>query len=293
MSYSISAENCVSFYPFTSNYDNYATTPEGVTDFLENINMTLIPTDEFSNSLGVLTTSDNSFKIPSLTFSENGINISFWYKLNDLNGVSGFSRIAFDFSPFCVFLYPGGDISTTQGGLYLYYTNAGQIGPFYYVQDTNWHFYSFNFKNENNVTSIDIIVDGVVVATSPDDYVSLQQTNNYVGAKMFDGVPNFSMNNFMIFNRSLTDEELNILYEHPTDFTLDYSYSINNQTNLTNFLSSNVAYEATLNSNINIDFDYMLLNGTSQLKYICSDGTHDILKSQPPATPAPPAPPSM
>lgn len=278
MSYKISSQSCLYFYPFTSDYNNYATSPEGINDSLENIEMTLTPTTEFGQSLGSSAPNTNAsiLKIPNFTFNDNGANISFWYKLNNLS-VVGNARIGFDFgNEFCVYM-PGG---IHDYGIFLYNTSLiNQIGPFYSLGDTNWHFFSFNFKDVDGVKQLDIIVDGEIVTTS-NTYVYNYNENNCVGGVFPDSCPNFSMNNFMVFNRSLTTEELQILQLHPTDFTLDYSYTINNQSDLTNFLNTSGVPEAFIKSNINVETNYTMINGTDEIKCILSEGKYSIIKTQ-------------
>jgi uncharacterized protein YjbI with pentapeptide repeats len=219
--YNINNDNIKMYYPFDTNKLNY-TTGVGVDNTQVNSNIPiLISTSTTKLTSGSLSFIGNaSIQLPGLQFTNNGITIAFWIKFNEIPNNSTI-------------------LSLTQGvflhikinAKYLGYSITNSLGAnvtantSYMFNDTNWHHVCFTFTPAG-VFSIYVDFVKYSIASSVYPTTTTNLIFNYINKLMpneqyFNG----NMNQFIIYNRVLTETEISYLYNFPANITITSSPS--------------------------------------------------------------------
>lgn len=230
-SYPVSKEQLLCYYKFDADYLNYATSSTGVSDAsASGVSIT-------ANALLLPGTSTQSFKLPTIKFGAFGLTIAFWMKCATIP--TNWARI-FDFAT-------TPDIYSRTNNFYMGFPTTGamqikfnmtSLGTTsdvfdlkYTLADTNWHHYVLSISN---IGTVAFYVDGSLI---PDIYYNVYPTlapfiTNYIGKSPVstDGYLNASFNQFYVFNRVITANEITMLSDSrlsivPVTTVLQESYT--------------------------------------------------------------------
>ena len=219
--YNINNANLLYYYPFDSNYLNYQ--PGFV--IADTISVTNVSIASSTTKLGngsIYFSGANStnqlVQLPSTTLSTNGVTIAFWAKITLQIGVS--PQFIFDFASGGAVNTVGMWLTGTGGFLLMLYNPSSGTGNSYGLNYTlaaaNWHQYCVSAP-ASGVWSF--YVDGVQISgVSITAYPTLSaMTTPYIGANHL-GNANISgyMNQFLVFNRVLTANEISTIASVPS-----------------------------------------------------------------------------
>ena len=217
--YNINSSNLLYYYPFDSNYADYASGVGVINATTTNVTISTANTKLtsgsvlFPGSTGI----NQKVQIPSTTLTTNGVTIAFWAKITLQSGVS--PQFIFNFAS-------GGAVNTVgmwltgTGGFQLMLYNASSVGNSYGLNytlaDANWHHYCVTASSTAGVWSF--YVDGVSIAISITSYpTTAAMTTSYIGANNLGNANiNGNMNQFLVFNRVITATELSYLVNYPS-----------------------------------------------------------------------------
>jgi hypothetical protein len=222
--YNINNSNLINYYPFDTDLNDYktgaavsnVTTIGGAAIVTTNTKLT-------SGSLYLNNASSQALQIPNMTIAAGGFSSVFWIKF-----ITGglYSRI-FDFgfgtsgsTVVCVYQNTSG--STLQIGFYILNPSSGTGQATYTgfsLSDTNWHHLGITISSSGQWT---LYIDGVGNTTSVVAYPSTSQiTTAYIGKSNASNDPYATMylNQFLIFNRTLTAREITTIATYPTSVT--------------------------------------------------------------------------
>jgi hypothetical protein len=216
------------YYPFDVDLLDYMP-GVGISDATSIVNVTNVANISTKLTTGYASfagTTTQSFAPPLTNITGNGITVGFWLKCNSVPTAN--KRMI--------------DFCTTDGtdNLFLYFSASGQInlgvnGPSigstggylgYALADTNWHHYCLQMNSVGNVT---FYVDGTLTSSSLVSYPKLQAyTNNQIMSivnsanRTTYGTIAGVMNQFLFYNRTITETELSYLVNYTTDLQFVY-----------------------------------------------------------------------
>jgi hypothetical protein len=264
-SYAVNSSKAFYYYPFVSNYLNYASSGSGVSD---------ASATGVSISAGALLlpgTSTQSVKLPTIQFGAFGLTVAFWLKCVTIP--TNWARI-FDFATSTATYANNFFLGFSSTGVMELKFNAAYLGTTstvykfpYKLTDTNWHHYAISITNTGNIL---FYVDGAQIAGfSYTVYPTLSSfVNNFIGKSPIstDGYLNAYLNHFFVFNRVITANEIIRLSNNQTTLTLtpavtSDSYSLS-PTNLVYGTSANITYNYS-NPYLVPRTQYALYNGAS------------------------------
>lgn len=238
----INNSNLLVYYPFNVDLLNYAS-GTGVNDAsATNVSITTTETSMTNGSILFPGISTQQFKIPSVTFAAGGVTISFWIKF-----LSAFSnaQYVFDFwasSSNNIFCRSNNTIIRTG----ITNTNVFDNG---YNADFMWRHLCYTIAPNGSWTAyidgvtINILsINGVSFSVYPP---SVALTSCLIGANNQGSVnyANFCLNNFIVFNRTLTATEVSYLFNFQNNLTFTSSPTTTSST-----LSSYDSYALTPSS---------------------------------------------
>lgn len=218
--YYISKTNIIGFYPFNTDYLNYAS-GTGVSDGTNN-GFTISTSATITGSGSLYSDNNNThyFNLPNFTLTNNGVTICFWAKIN--TSPSGWCRL-FDFGlgsgscnillgfPTTVLSYAIFNVSSGSS------TGGTSTGWNYTSVGTNWTFYALTIASSGSTNLYINNLDTSVFTWN--GYPALTTyTFNYIGRSNWGGDAGIDAyyNNFLVANRVLTNDELKILYNYPS-----------------------------------------------------------------------------
>ena len=220
MAYNINNRNLLYYYPFNSDYLDYSTGTGVSNATTSNVSISTATTKLSSGSLLMPGNSAETVKIPNTTFTNNGITIAVWVKFNSIPNLS--HRI-FDFG-----VVGGGvnevdiwfpDANGTMSLVVVVNNSIIVNNQIYTLTDLNWHHYCITFS----ATSTKFYVDGVLKTSLGAYYPpTVQLTSCLIGKSNFDanvfsyGSINANLNQFVVFNRVITSNELSYLTTNPS-----------------------------------------------------------------------------
>ena len=153
----------------------------------------------------------NDYINTNLVPNGNEITISTWFQTNELGATQGLISLYDDSSNGIYTRFDSGNV--LRAGIYdsgAGYTVVGSIS----VIDTNWHHFALTFNNisKNVIMYVDGVVDQNLTSSNAVKYSTTgmaisRYKNDVAGAEL-----NGSIDDVMIFNRSLTSAEINSLY---------------------------------------------------------------------------------
>ena len=228
--------NIVNYYPFdggVSGFNDFATgtgvanTDQGAIQ----ISTGAAETKLTSGSIYFPGTPPTQFvKIPNITFGTNGITIAVWMKCASTASLTGNAKI-FDFG-----FASSSNLSLAFRNQILYFTclnpssgpgtNGTQISTGYTLNDLNWHHYCLVISPNGTWA---LYIDGVNYILNFSSYPTLGPlTSCYIGRTNWsidDGTINCRMNQFVVFNRAITNLELGFLLNNTSRITISSSPS--------------------------------------------------------------------
>jgi hypothetical protein len=196
-----------------------------------------------SGSLYVNGASSQAIQLPSITIAAGGFTFACWIKY-----ISGglYARI-FDFgngqNTNIVCMYQADTTSILKIGFYITNASSGTGGIYpttFSLPDANWHHICATISS-TGVWSL--YIDGASSAISVTAYPSaVNLALCYLGKSINTGAanPTFYMNQVLIFNRTLTPQEIRVIYSYPNQltFTSQPSYITDLEFYLDSFTSS-------------------------------------------------------
>lgn len=238
--YNINNTNLLYYYPFNMDYLDYKT-GAGVSN-VTTTNVTISTTTTkltngsilFPGSTGV----NQLVQIPSTTFTTNGVTIAFWAKITLQSGVS--PQFLFDFASGAAVNTVGVWLSGT-GAFQLMLYNSSSVGNSYGLNytlpDANWHHYCVTTSQTSGVWSF--YVDGSSIAVSITAYpTTAAMTTPYIGANHLGNANmNGNMNQFLVFNRVLTSNEIGLCAKYPAQIRVSSASSSNLPTEIPTYLA--------------------------------------------------------
>ena len=233
--------NLVNYYPF----DGYAVVGGGYNDYASGTGVANTDQGAIQISIGtdigstILTSGSIYFpgtpptqfvKIPNITFGTNGITIAVWMKCASTASLTGNAKI-FDFG-----FASSSNLSLAFRNQILYFTclnpssgpgtNGTQISTGYTLNDLNWHHYCLVISPGGKWA---LYIDGVNYILNFSSYPTLGPlTSCYIGRTNWsvdDGTINCRMNQFVVFNRAITNLELGFFLNNPSRITISSSPS--------------------------------------------------------------------
>jgi len=225
MSYNINNTNLLYYYPFDKDLLNYKT-GTGVNDTSSaNVAINTLTTKLLKGNAYFPGMSGEYIQLPSTTFSTNGISFALWMEFPVIPSSSYTSVFEFGsgINNKNIILY----FNAAQLYFTIYNPSSGTAQTNYYLNytltDTNWHHYCINISSAG-VWSL--YVDGVQI--SGIDFTAYPATTAlttcYLAKTSFQ-TTNLScyMNQFLVFNRVLTTNEIQNLSTYP--WLVSYSSS--------------------------------------------------------------------
>jgi hypothetical protein len=288
--------NLLNYYPFNSDMLNYVNPSSPVNDTTSNLVSISTATTALNNGTGSASfpgISNNWIKINKLNFATTGLTISAWVKYYMNTGSGGTKRI-FDF----------GNGYGVDGLLISFVSDSGSEIEFFVkgasyiaqiaITNYNWHNYCLVVNNSNASIYIDGVIQtfrlnrsGPSLTVMPVNLpTSKDLVSNFIGNSNWSSNESLygHINNFLIFNRIFTDEEIaytsninnTILVKPPVTFPVsnekllhyyrfetDYlNYSTYNGTSVSTGISDASA------SGVSISAGSLLLPGTSSQSFI-------------------------
>lgn len=286
--YFLSTRNLLNYYPFNTDMLNYTNPSSPVNDTTVNSVSISTATTILNNGTGAASfpgITNNWIKINKLNFPVAGVTFSVWAKYNSFVTSSGYERI-FDFGNGGG--YDGILFGIFDGGRYEFYANQTSFYSEFILTDYNWHNYcividaSFATKiyMDGAVLSFRLNGTGPILTSVPGIFpTSKDLLSNFIGNSNFS--PNESLNgyinNFLIFNRTFTDEEIaNTSNIHNTVlFKQLLTYPVSNEKLLhyykfeadyLNYSTGTGISDASV-SGVSISTDSLLLPGTSSQSF--------------------------
>jgi len=264
-SYSVNSSKAFYYYPFVSNYLNYASGGSGVSD------ASATGVSISSGALLLPGTSTQSVKLPTIQFGAFGLTVAFWLKCVTIP--TNWARV-FDFATSTATYANNFFLGFSSTGVMELKFNAAYLGNTstvynfpYKLTDTNWHHYVVTISNVGNVS---FYVDAAKIGGfSYTVYPTLSPfINNFIGKSPIstDGYLNAFLNQFFVFNRVITANEIIRLSNNQTTLTLtpavtSDSYSLS-PTSLVYGTSANITYNYS-NPYLVPNTQYALYNGAS------------------------------
>lgn len=264
--------NLLYYYKFDTDFLNYnAGTGVGVSDAsAANVSISSSTTVLTAGSLLLPGTATQTFRLPNTTFVSGGITIALWMKCESIPTNS--ARL-FDF----------GNGPSTNNFYVVFSTNgAMQLGFFtpsigtantyslnYSVSNTNWHHYTIILSSTGGVT---FYVDGDTIATgiTQNIYPYLSQlTNCFIGKSPYvaDGYLNAYINQFVLFNRAITANEVSYLSNNPANTTItNYASGITTLADSYTTTPSKITYGSSSNFKLYYSSQNLVSNAIYTLK---------------------------
>jgi len=268
MSYNINNSNLLIYYPFNTNTSNYAS-GYAVNDATTPLSINA--TTKLSSGSLYFPGTDQTTKVKAVntTFTTNGITFALWFK--NSGSIPGGNNSLFDFGlgtngngHIMLFFGGGGALSYVGYGPATSSTGAGgNTESGYRLVDNNWHHYVLTISPDGIWTPW---VDGVQYQASTWTIVPSTSTRTFcqIGTNNFSNTPiNGYMNQFLVFNRVLTLNEISMLAAVPSQIKfssaesstfLTPTYNINNSnlliyypfnTNTSNYASGSAVNDST------------------------------------------------
>jgi len=218
-SYNINNTNLLYYYPFNVDFLDYKTGTGTSNSTTTNVTISTANTKLTNGSILFPGSTGTSqlVQIPSTTLTTNGVTIAFWAKITLQSGVS--PQFVFDFASGAAVNTVGMWLSGT-GAFQLMLYNASSVGNSYSLNytllDSNWHHYCVTASQTSGVWSF--YVDGVSIAVSITSYpTTAAMTTPYIGANHLGNANiNGNMNQFLVFNRVITADEIYFLVNNPS-----------------------------------------------------------------------------
>lgn len=226
MSYNINNSNLLYYYPFDKDLLDYKT-GTGVSNVTSaNVAINTSTTKLQKGAIYFPGVSEEFIQLPSTTFSTNGISFALWMNFPIIPS-SGYTSV-FEF---------GSGINNKNiilffNGAQLYFTiynpSSGTVQTNYYLNytlsNTNWHHYCINISSAG-VWSV--YIDGVQISgINFTAYPATSALTTCLLAKTSFQTTNLNcyMNQFLVFNRVLTANEIQLISTYP--WLISYSNSV-------------------------------------------------------------------
>lgn len=230
IAYTLNGLHIIKYYPFNTDTLNYSNISGPVNDTtLNGVSLVTMPTLLGGGSLLFSGVPNTAVTLSSLNFNQRGVTVSVWVRLNRIN--FNHQRI-FDFGNGL-----GSDsflLSCFYNRLELYVAGVSRTSVNTVVTDYNWHNYCVVVDASSNAR---VYIDGSAVqfTNALGDSITMQLSNFPYNKRLntnFIGKDNFSssaplygyVNNFFLFNRAFTAEEIAATSNINNTVTFQYYY---------------------------------------------------------------------